>query len=208
MVCVLVIAKDQEYRENTATQCVYSVVRVLTCTCIGTSTVEYTYQIQRYSVDVPMEESEDPLEWELRQMQHLQKLADMYAWGTGEAKYLQRVKLIQQEGEARMKASKASHGVANSRVPPTAASTGAGKTICKRDKPYGWKTDTTGPKHGRRCSSFSSAMKFLGAAPYGAWESDRDSPSGKGWRRYIAVDPEDETIYTRARIQTAKGWPS
>eukprot|EP00966_Prymnesium_polylepis_P332511 7388004-Prymnesium_polylepis.4 len=121
-----------------------------------------------------MEESEDPLEWELRQMQHLQKLADMYAWGTGEAKYLQRVKLIQQEGEARMKASKASHGVANSRVPPTAASTGA-------------------------------AMKFLGAAPYGAWESDRDSPSGKGWRRYIAVDPEDETNYIRARIQTAKG---
>jgi hypothetical protein len=159
-----------------------------------------------------MDEVEDPLAWELRQLQQLERLATMYGWKKADPKYQQRVKLIQQEGEARMKASKASHGAAPARVQlaaaPTPTSASAGKKTFKRAKPYGWKADTSGPKAGRRCSSFESAKKFLGQPVYGeCWESDRDSPSGTGWRRYVAVDPANPENYCRARIVMNKGWP-
>ena len=154
-----------------------------------------------------MEEAGSPLEWELQQMESLHKLASLYGWEDGNPKYVQRVKLIQQEGEARMKASRASL-LANSRGPSAAVPTGTGRaerTAPKRPKPYGWQVAADFPKIGKRCSSFATAMNLLGPAPYGTWLSDRDSPSGLDWRRYVAVDPNDNSNYCRARIQASKG---
>ena len=174
---------------------------------VGTLLYKYLTKYGEY-VDGAMEEAESPLEWELQQMQSLQKLASLYGWEDDCPKYLQRVKLIHQEGEARMKASRASLLAASSRAPTAAALTGTGKaekTAQKRRKPYGWQVASDFPKIGKRCSSHTTAMKLLGPAPYGSWMSDRDSPSGVDWRRYVAVDPNDNSNYCRARIQESKG---
>ena len=75
-------------------------------------------------------------------------------------------------------------------------------TTMKRHKPVGWVDQP--PAKGKRFKGFVNAKALLGEGPHGPWISDRDAPSGNGWRRYISKD-NTSGEFTRARIVANKG---
>ena len=152
-------------------------------------------------------QADDVLQWELDQVEKLEKLADIYDWASDSKEYRQRLKLIQLQSVARQKALGRRGQVAACAVgvPPmrsAGAEAVAMATTMKRHKPVGWVDQP--PAKGKRFKGFVNAKALLGEGPHGPWLSDRDAPSGNGWRRYISKD-NTSGEFTRARIVANRG---
>ena len=76
---------------------------------------------------------DDPLQWEINQLDKLKELAEAYGWEIGGIQFKKRMKLIQMQSVARQKAN-AQVGAATKNTPP------AGRAALKRAKPAGWVT--------------------------------------------------------------------
>jgi hypothetical protein len=151
-----------------------------------------------------MSVDDDPMQWELDQIDKLNELADVYGWEKHGKEYQKRVKLIQAQSVGRQKR------IAKGGDPKAvkAAGTAAAQTMAKsfgsqRPKPSGWATMCV-HKKGRRFKTFTTAKALLGGAPYGNWQIDKDAPSGTGWRRFISID-KNGGGYARRRIVQSKG---
>ena len=148
-------------------------------------------------------EDDDPLQWELDQLQKLDQLAAAYGWDPAGRDYKSRTKLIRVQSVARQKAN--AKGLSASRGASTVCVAGAAavsKAVSeKRPKPAGWVTTT--PGKGKRFKGFTSAKALLGEPSYGPWITDRDAPSGikpTEWRRFISVD-KDTGDFTTLRCR-------
>ena len=182
---------DNEYRE-------YLVVRTR-------NTGHVTAGRPRWSHFPVAMEDDDPLQWELDQVDKLDKLATVYGWDEDHKDYKTRLKLIQVQSVARQKANAKtwSRGATGVRIAGAEAVTKA--VAVKRFKPVGW--ETVEPLGGKRFKSFSNAKALLGPPDYGPWISDRDAPSGtkpQEWRRFISIDKETGD-FIRHRIIRSKG---
>ena len=145
------------------------------------------------------------MEWELGQVEKLDKLAGVYGWDEDGKDYQARLKLIQVQSVARQKANAKTWSRGATGVHVAGAEAVAKAVAVKRFKPVGW--ETVEPLGGKRFKSFSNAKALLGAPDYGPWISDRDAPSGtkpREWRRFISIDKETGD-YVRCRIIRSKG---
>ena len=150
-------------------------------------------------------EDDDPLQWELDQVEKLDVLAGRYGWDEDGKEYKTRLKLIQVQSVARQKANAKTWSRGATGVRVAGAEAVAKAVALKRLKPVGW--ETVAPLGGKRFKSFSNAKALLGTPDYGPWISDRDAPSGtkpQEWRRFISIDKESGD-YARCRIMRSKG---
>lgn len=153
-------------------------------------------------------EDDDPLQWELDQVDKLDQLAAVYGWEKGDKNYNARIKLIQVQSVARQKAnakgaSAVSRGASSVRLAGSEAVHKAAGV--KRSKPHGW--TTVDPISGKRFKSFATAKALLGPAEFSNWITDRDSPAGTkptAWRRFISIS-KTTGEFVRYRIVRNKG---
>ena len=152
-------------------------------------------------------------QWELQQLKDLQEVAQIYGWMEDNPKYKERIKLIQVKAVARLKDSIAAFRSkpASSKEEGEEPKASGGETplpkASKRPKPGEWVLEPGCPPQGRRFKDFTHARKLLPDPPFSAWITDRDAPSGQGWRRFISVNESNDEHYLRARIVLNKGVP-
>ena len=145
---------------------------------------------------------DDPMQWELDQIEKLKRAFIEYDSSTQDAAYKSRLKLIQKQSIMRQRMSV--KGLLGTAAGNSAIHTGVAKTaiaIRKRAKVGKWVT-VSKSKHGKRFKSFSTAKALLPPPPQGVWKIDKDAPSGQGWRRFVCEgeDAEGNFSYTRARL--------
>ena len=110
-----------------------------------------------------------------------------------------RVKLIQRQSVTRQRrAAKATtKGVP---IQPVANAFRLGK----RPKPEGWTPEgKAGEAISKRYKSFATAADRLlpDPPPHSEhWKLDRDAPGNQGWRRFISINEDAPSVYTRLRI--------
>jgi hypothetical protein len=142
----------------------------------------------------------DPVQWELDQLEKLDTLIEKYGWEEGSANVESRIKLIQRQSVTRQRRA--------AKLTPKGAPAQSNQTAFRttlRPKPIGWEPDAkVGEANSKRCKSFSTAKdKLLADSPpphSEDWKLDKDAPGNQKWRRFISICEDDPSTYSRVRL--------
>lgn len=138
------------------------------------------------------------LQWEWEQILLWKKLAKEYGLSETDPRYITRVKLIQSTA---LNKQKEALRTSKSKTTGEGAAIKVHDDEPRREKPEGWQKKPEWANAPNKFNSFVDAKEsLLHEPPFGRWNTDRDAPSGKDWRRYIALNPDDFCQFMRARI--------
>ena len=135
--------------------------------------------------------------WEWNEIKQWKRIAtEGYGWTENDPRYTAQLKLIRSQALLKQKALLGR----KSRVDTTRSGEVQDEED-KREKPKGWYDKPDWTSRAPKCTSFKEARaKMLMDAPYGAWVTDRDAPSGKDWRRFISIHEDNPMQFFRVRI--------